>query len=370
MTTEHRPGPFLSYLLELTHGRVVRDSVAYGPDPELVPRNAFHWKIEHDARGTVVVSALAARRPVAIAVARWSNGLRDTRQADPRTPNEYQWAIVGQSLASELARHAAMGDSPRSPRQVSVNDQFLLEPRNDLAHDGPPLDVEELERLLAARRRPTDERSPGAALVIAGGLSAALAIAGVVYMVQRDPSSKVEPSRAVRAPDPTPAQPTPTPALPAPPPTPSERVADAASFTEALEVARPTFGDGDDPLTGGAALLAGYRAVRWSDVEVDPETTVARIEKDAAAERGKRLCTSGRIQRIEARDLDGRKVFVGQLLTDEGDLVAFLAVGSTGDLLKRDQGRLCGVAVGRLAGTPFMLGLFDLPENRKPVVEQ
>jgi hypothetical protein len=82
------------------------------------------------------------------------------------------------------------------------------------------------------------------------------------------------------------------------------------------------------------------------------------------------LCASGTIHDIERKDLDRRPVYVGAMETPEGDAVKFIAVGSTGSLVKRSTGTICGVVTGKDAKAMVIVGLFDLPENRQPTVER
>ena len=145
-------------------------------------------------------------------------------------------------------------------------------------------------------------------------------------------------------------------------------IAEARDVTAALAIALPvmrTAGGGDH-----AWLLARYGRWQWSDVEGPVETTVALVEKDAEPEVGKRLCAEGEIDRIERRDVGTRKTFVGTLRTDAGDRIAFTAVGSTGDLVKRSRARFCGIVTGKIMTDAAVFGLFDLPETRAPQVEQ
>ncbi len=172
------------------------------------------------------------------------------------------------------------------------------------------------------------------------------------------------------APAAVPAPISPRPAPPPPPESPATRVANAPTFEQAIALARPALTDSTDELGPGAQLLASYKKLRWADVDVAAETTLGRVEKDPALERGKRLCATGEIQRIARRDLDGRKVYVGQLRTADGDEVAFVAVGTTGDLVKRNTATLCGAVLGMSGPAVSILGMFKLDENQLPLVEQ
>ncbi|MBA2543160.1 MAG: hypothetical protein H0V17_26195 [Deltaproteobacteria bacterium] len=163
-----------------------------------------------------------------------------------------------------------------------------------------------------------------------------------------------------------------SPAAPPPAETPATRVANAKTFAQAIDLARPAFTDTTDELGDGAKLLANYAAkkLRWAEVQLPAETTLARVEKDPQLERGKRLCATGEIVRIARRDLGDRKLYVGRLRTAEHDDVAFVAAGTTGDLVKRSTGTLCGAVLGMSGDAVSILGMFDLDENRMPLVEQ
>ncbi|CAN5910112.1 hypothetical protein BH11MYX3_BH11MYX3_31160 [soil metagenome] len=148
-------------------------------------------------------------------------------------------------------------------------------------------------------------------------------------------------------------------------PSPEVQVAHAATFAQAIEMARPAFVDTTEELGAGARLLAHYATakLRWSEVDVPAETTIRQPD------RGKRLCATGEIRQITRRELNGRTVHVGRLRTADADEVAFVAVGTTGDLVERSAGRLCGAVLGKSGSAVSILGMFDLAENRMPLVE-
>ena len=155
------------------------------------------------------------------------------------------------------------------------------------------------------------------------------------------------------------------------PESPEVRVAKAASFEEAIAIARPALVDTLDDLGEGAQLLAGYAVAKltWAEVAVQPETTLDRIEKDPGAERGKRLCATGQIVRITPHELGARRVHVGRLRTDTVQ-IAFVAIGTRGSLVKNDTATFCGAVLGKSGTAVSILGMFDFEENRRPLVEQ
>jgi hypothetical protein len=157
--------------------------------------------------------------------------------------------------------------------------------------------------------------------------------------------------------------------MPAPKPLDPPKPREPASLAEAIAIAKPTMTDGTEELFAKPLVDYAARHMLWADVDVPAETTIPLVLKDPDPERGKRLCASGTITRIERRDLDGRKLYVGSLATAD-DAVAFVVVGATGDLVKRSSGKLCGVVTGRNGDAVTVVGMFDLPENRHPIVEQ
>ncbi len=96
--------------------------------------------------------------------------------------------------------------------------------------------------------------------------------------------------------------------------------------------------------------------------------------KDPEAELGKRLCWSGSVLDISTDRAAGFPLYLGELVDYNGDILNFYAVGSTGALVERSQARICGIATGTVAyqntaggitQTVRVVGMFDLPENRK-----
>lgn len=177
---------------------------------------------------------------------------------------------------------------------------------------------------------------------------------------------------AAAAPQPTPAaaQPAPPPA-PAPP-TRAERVGAAETFRAALAAAWPAMTDTRETPSDGAILLAAWMGAdgRLADVKVArDETSLPKAMKDIDAERGRRLCVSGRLIQIQ-RDAT---VWVGTMMSGGGNYVHYYAAGSSGELVAGSQARLCGVITGALSysnvggGTTHsvqVVGVFDLRENR------
>jgi hypothetical protein len=343
---------YVAYLLDLTTATVIGGSVEHGPSA-MLPANGFAWKIVCDTAGTVVVRGMVDNRVLPIATARWdADALVDRKQRDPDAPNEHQWALVESTLRDRLVI-AISRPAPSTP---------ILEPAIDLDHVPEPVSperVRELDARIAEQRQPV---APGwharnkrkkrwelvSGLTIGGGLVALFGYA--IYADHCRSTSKPDAQPVV-------IKAAPIDAAVEQPLTIDQRIAAAPSLPDALALAKPI----------STTLVARYAVAKLRFAEVDAEeTNLALVEKDFKAELGKRMCASGEIRRIERADMDNRKVFVGELMTKEQDRVTFLAVGTTGELVKRSTARFCGVVTDKLQ----LVGMFDLPENRAPAVEQ
>lgn len=239
--------------------------------------------------------------------------------------------------------------------------------------------------LETARTEPRD--SPGRALkAVVLALFGLLIVAG---QTQPPPKSEIAaapalaappPAAPVPSPAPTPERPTrvaalaaapPPPAAPRPPAPPPEPITTAQAFAALL----PDMGDTVDEVSTGAIQFAIWSSeyLGWNDVYVrKDETSVARVTKDADAERGKRMCVRGQITQIR-REQKG--IFSGTIMTGGFKFVHFMSAGSTGDLVDGSHARLCGYVTGTYAYSNVsggqtqsvqMVGMFDLPENRAP----
>jgi hypothetical protein len=149
------------------------------------------------------------------------------------------------------------------------------------------------------------------------------------------------------------------------------------NLAEAVSALNPIFSDEIGNISPGAARLAvwGAKRLKWDELQQLPQTKVALVMKDSDKERGKRICTSGSIIEISAEDLKGEKLYAGGMYGDGWKIYRFIAVGSTGELVERSRARFCGVVIGRFdypnsaGGTAHsvqLVGMFDLPENKKP----
>jgi hypothetical protein len=145
---------------------------------------------------------------------------------------------------------------------------------------------------------------------------------------------------------------------------------------EAIEVAAPYLVDKFNEPSPGTAIfvLWALKNMRWQDVgTVGDETSLAKVLKDVAAERTKRLCLRGSIVEIAATPQDSGTAYVGILMTEGMNLVHFYAVKATGELVEQSPARFCGFVTGKydypnsIGGTGHaidVVGMFDLPANR------
>lgn len=179
---------------------------------------------------------------------------------------------------------------------------------------------------------------------------------------------KAPPSEPTNAPRPASAP------IPKPEPTAEERMLSTASFADAVSLARPLMGEGQDEHSAGTLLMAIWAAERmkWTDIFVKKnETSVAHVMKDPEAEYGKRVCARGRI--IEIRKMPDADLFQGLLMGN--NVVHFFAAGSTGALVAGKSANYCAVITGLFhysnsgGGTTHAVdtvGMFELKENTRP----
>ncbi len=122
----------------------------------------------------------------------------------------------------------------------------------------------------------------------------------------------------------------------------------------------------DSEPSEGTKLLARWMAKKgkWADVSVTKsETSIELVEKDATAQRGKKLCIAGTLERIEKQTVDGVELHEARVVTAQKDAVEVYAVGRTGALVKRKPAKFCGVVTGAQrdgkAIVTFAVGMFD-----------
>ncbi|MFN0247643.1 MAG: hypothetical protein ACKV2T_12225 [Kofleriaceae bacterium] len=316
------PDPsFRAFLLDIRDGTVVDGSVRFEPDPELVPDRVFVWEVT--LSGTTVL--VQDRDGDRLATGTWQEGLVDTAQSGS-VPTDAQWAMVRAALHRVANVPEPEGSRPHANRSVSATRSTPKGP--SVAHT------------------PRSARSSRKTLTIVGVFGAIIVTVIVVaVIVGAHTRARVTGRTPIAAPAPSRAHTPRTPPTPTPPPSP------------------PT-----PPETLGTRL-AEHR-LRWVDVAVPPETTIERAEKEPEDEKGKRLCVDGTVDSITRADQGLRRLYSGAITTKVGDRVTFLVGGTTGPIVKRSEVTLCGVVTGFADGTVALEGMFDLPENRNPIVEK
>lgn len=381
---------------------------------------------------TVRVFGLVDHRIVLIGRAvRRAATLEHTSTAHPALSNDHQWRVVEKAMAHARAQaHVRLDEKPRPPIEMTGGVHGMRSPNTAIVYPPPTRGITKRHYLVTSvgvfvfaglvyamvrasklvdelplwgghvvfaplamliapisivagilvlssrhaiedneRRRATGRVHPGPlaakgiALLFLGSLLA------VYPLVMLRFAQHFEPDAATRI-----AQT----ALPTPPPPPRAATPDAShagppipTLAETLARVEPQLGDG--ARNRGAWELARYASqhLAWRDVIVtDVETTIPLVLKDSDLERGKRLCATGSLADIEREDLDRRPVFVGVLRTADGDDVHFIAVGSSGSLVKRSTATVCGIVTGRAQKAVVLVGMFDLPENAQPAVER
>lgn len=157
-----------------------------------------------------------------------------------------------------------------------------------------------------------------------------------------------------------------------------DKIAKTETLDAALELAKPHMDEVFGHDSPGALMLSVWAMghVAWADVGVaKDETSFALVQKDPDEARGKRLCATGSIVQIQLAKTEYGKMYEGLLHTYGGNLVRFLAAGSSGELVESSEARMCGVVTGKYdysnsgGGTGHaieVVGMFDLPANRKP----
>ena len=344
---------FVTFLFDSQERTIAEGSVAFAPN-SLGPADLFQWKVTSGTDGVVTVRSFGT---VLIGSARWESGtLTAFRQEQHQVPSDRRWRAIEDHLARLLGERAARAE----PADPALVDRISWFERRRLYDRVKTNWIRKGRRYDQQGRDAYFERK--ARWVTLGGMALIVA-GGIVFTAQSRRSARRAAPRSQPA-TPAPATTATAPAR-VPPPTTEDLVARAASFTDALALAQR------DP---SGLLLAHYPGARWSDVAVPSETSIARVQKDAEPEYGKRLCVTGTIAMITRSDVATGKRFVGRLVAADGDAggdtVEFVALGTTGDLLRGSAATLCGAVVGLRGDAPVLVGLFDLPENRTPLVEQ
>ncbi len=151
----------------------------------------------------------------------------------------------------------------------------------------------------------------------------------------------------------------------------------ASSLNEELFATRLLMTDfSESDVSQGALLLSEWSSdkMKWSELQNEPLGKYGLVMKDPDSQRGKRLCASGQIIEIVADSSLPSKVYIGGMVDGEFHIYRFVAVGSTGDIVAGSFARFCGIITGKndysnsaggAAHAVHLVGMFDLPENKK-----
>ncbi len=124
-----------------------------------------------------------------------------------------------------------------------------------------------------------------------------------------------------------------------------DRILEYSDPGDALVFARARMGDTTDGPSQGAALLALWLDAngKWEHFEPKrDETSVGKVKKDSLSELGRRMCARGRVIQIHKERAGRTSFFTGNLVTEAGNIINFVAVGSTGELVEDSRARFCG----------------------------
>ncbi len=156
----------------------------------------------------------------------------------------------------------------------------------------------------------------------------------------------------------------------------AELLASQDTLSKAVNMIKPTMSDEFDAFPSSAGILASWmneKNVKISDIRSLESSTRGKILKDSFSERGKRLCISATLVEIQVDRSAGFAAYHAGLVNNYTDVTRVLAIGSTGDLVADSNATFCGVIVGKVGFTnasggttnaPYLVGMFDLPENR------
>ena len=176
-----------------------------------------------------------------------------------------------------------------------------------------------------------------------------------------------------------------------------QQIEAASSLSEAFRLTKPFFhvefsdnveSDGgatasfDDGLDQASFEWWCAKHLRWSDVDsrVDA-TSIPLIDRDRSGEQGKHLCLAGIILQIKAGyliagpvDSEPERAYQAQILMPDKSSATLVVIRSAGKIVVASQARFCGMYTNLMYQTlangdrlpmPFLVGMFDLRENKK-----
>ena len=155
----------------------------------------------------------------------------------------------------------------------------------------------------------------------------------------------------------------------------SAKMDSAPNLEDALKTAKEEYSAN---LRARNDAMAGWSSdhLKWSDVDTKKNQVSTLLAlKDPDGMYGKRACMSGKLASITAvRDTDaGALHYFRGVLEGPGEKWYISAIGDTGELVKGSTAKFCGIEVAvrtergdaGAADVLDMVGMFDLPENRK-----
>ncbi|PPD34924.1 MAG: hypothetical protein CTY21_09395 [Methylomonas sp.] len=151
----------------------------------------------------------------------------------------------------------------------------------------------------------------------------------------------------------------------------------ALPIRDAIDYAKREMSDiQGEGVSAGAAFLALWSSysLKWADLQTIEKGKYGLVMKDSSTQIGRRLCMSGSVIEIERDRTVSQPIFIGGLIDNEGKIYRFVAVGSTGEIVGGTNAKFCGIiagqqhyanSIGGVAHAVALIGMFDLPENKK-----
>ncbi|AUX87170.1 hypothetical protein C3F34_14760 [Acinetobacter sp. ACNIH2] len=128
------------------------------------------------------------------------------------------------------------------------------------------------------------------------------------------------------------------------------------------------------PVSLFIADLMVARNVKWEELNKIEKTNYGSVMKDVQQEGMKLLCVQGSVIEIYGAESRQRnKIYDVGIMDDKGRVFRTIAVGSTNNIVAESRGKFCGQVTGRInfnnaiggsTTAPYLVGMFDLPENR------
>jgi len=156
----------------------------------------------------------------------------------------------------------------------------------------------------------------------------------------------------------------------------AELLASQNTLSDAINIIKPNMSDEFDSFPASAADLATWmnnKHIKIEDIKSLESSTRGKVLKDSFSERGKRLCVNASLVEIQVDRSAGFAAYHAGLVNNYTDVTRVLAIGSTGDLVENSNAVFCGIIIGKIGFTnasggttnaPYLVGMFDLPENR------